>query len=209
MNARRIKERADLDQFHKKGTVAQSTAFRSNEDVGASTIIEEGIKDMLYGQIDRIHPGMGSSLKTREAALIQLQSQIEKRVGELADKQADIQGRSFREKRQLHVTVSSHGRPHAYMGLFHGEQPLTEADLAMQRAFESRTARGRLDQIAGSWYGQPIVKTIRGLPIVRLTDPSLLKGIVSGVAQSSPSPSEQTQQQERVAGLAPPPPPSQ
>lgn len=141
LNRQREFKNAQMRGFYGKEASGQMAAVRSNAQVMADKIISDGTRDLLYDELGKYDKGANwKQLKNQQHHLINLQDQLAKRVGDLADKQAAMAGESFFEKES--VSASLHGggvsaRAHGLQRLLPGMGPETAASAKVRAAFPS------------------------------------------------------------------------
>jgi hypothetical protein len=91
LDAERVATRARLNAFRSKESVAQYTARRASRSLAIDDVIEKGLRDVIYPEMDVAAgrpAGYFADLKGRQSALITLESLLHKRIKALSGAQA-------------------------------------------------------------------------------------------------------------------------
>lgn len=128
-----------------KSNVGQMQSARSSVDTAIDQIVEDGTREIVYGELQKTTGKDYGALKKRQSSMLSIQDNLHDRVTKLADAQSKLKGAPFSEKVGMSVHGGTHGAtPRAHIrGLF-GGGPEKSANSAVKSAFgSSKSAQAR------------------------------------------------------------------
>lgn len=121
----------------RKGSVDQSISRRASTSLNIDQIIEDQIRDLEYGELNRRYPNQNfADLKFRQSQLVELKRQLQKRVDALKNKQGIEKGGPLLSGEHAIGSVSKHGLMGRVYAKFPGQGPETQANTAAKKAFK-------------------------------------------------------------------------
>lgn len=121
----------------RKGSVEQSISRRASTATDIDQIIEDNIRELEYGELNRRYPGQKfEDLKFRQSQLVELKRQLQKRVGDLKNAQAKEKGAPMLSGEKATGSVSKHGLFGRVYAKIPGQGPETQANTAARKAFK-------------------------------------------------------------------------
>lgn len=175
LNAERKLRSGYLKGFYGKEGSAQMAAMRTSADTIIDKTVEGGAKDLLYDELDRLHPGGGfRELKQKQSALIDIKDAFDKHLEKIEKQSAQEKGAPFLGKSSVTASASQHGVIPRLHNFIPKRDPLSLANSA------ARTA-----------YGPSSTATAARSAILAMPVTSLVGGNGSGMP---PPPSDSDQQ---------------
>lgn len=142
LDSERMSANARLNAYEKKNMADQYAAIKGQRNTAIDKAIADGVRDTVYPIMDQLS-GKGSGyfagIKQRIGNMIDLESNLSKRVDDLHDTTARIKGAPRLQRARVGTTVGTSGTPRSWVsniaGVLHAPNPEGEANAAVRSAY--------------------------------------------------------------------------
>lgn len=142
LDSERMSANARLNAYEKKNMADQYAAIKGSRNTAIDKAIADGVRDTVYPIMDHSAgkpSGYFASLKGRIGDMMELESNLSKRVADLHDTTARIKGAPRLQRARIGTTVGTSGTPRSWVsniaGVLHAPNPEGEADSAVRSAY--------------------------------------------------------------------------